>query len=166
MALWSGELRSRVVRLVGDQIWTYLHGNAHHSEHRSLLAGLTRLPLSELERLLDQRLLQHQRVRRYVSETAPLLLRGMSKTATCEEDQGLGAIRGRIDWPRTSRGRMTLGGPEAPFFAWRAVQRQYDLPENRLAKNIPRRLSEICASAASGAEPISATQNLWRNQAA
>jgi hypothetical protein len=78
----------------------------------------------------------------FVSETLPLLLRQLRRTTRRERVTYHGAVRGRIDWPATSKARLQNEVNPA-LYVCRPPQRQDDTPENQLVKFLLERLSEL-----------------------
>lgn len=78
----------------------------------------------------------------FVSETLPLLLRQLRRTTRRERVTYHGAVRGRIDWPATSKARLQNEVNPA-LYVCRPPQRQDDTPENQLVKFFLERLSEL-----------------------
>lgn len=78
----------------------------------------------------------------FVSETLPLLLRQLRRTTRRERVTYQGEVRGRIDWPATSKARLQNEVNPA-LYVCRPPLRQDDTPENQLVKFLLERLSEL-----------------------
>jgi hypothetical protein len=164
-ALWRPETRLAIVEHLAHSLWSYLNGAAAPADKQSILRGLTRLPASDFDRLVDQRLSTHPRVQHFVEIVAPSILRSISKSTESGLESGWGRVRGRVDWQLTVAARRETGG-YAGRYVWRAPERLYDLPENRLFAFTLREVRRIARRAAGGITPSSAGLGRWRDSAA
>jgi hypothetical protein len=164
-SLWRPETRIAVVEHLSQSLWSYLNSAAAPTDKHSVLRGLTRLPTSDFDRLVDQRLSTHPRVQHFVQVLAPSILRSISKSTESGLESGWGRVRGRVDWQLTVAARRENGG-YAGRYVWRAPERQYDLPENRLFAFTLREVRATARRAAAGTRPSSTGVGRWRDSAA
>ncbi len=78
----------------------------------------------------------------FMSETLPLLLRQLRRTTHRQRVTYQGQVRGRIDWPATSKARLQNEVNPA-LYVCRPPQRQDNTPENQLVKYLLERLNEL-----------------------
>lgn len=100
----------------------------------------------------------------FVQHTVPLLLRQLQRTTEHQRETYVGRVRGRIDWPATTKARYQTGYNPA-IYVCRQPQRLEDTPENQLLKFVltavdratmmvsPAMLGAERWTAESGAEP-------------
>ncbi|GAB4279638.1 MAG: hypothetical protein Kow0080_31990 [Candidatus Promineifilaceae bacterium] len=100
----------------------------------------------------------------FVQHTVPLLLRQLQRTTEHQRETYVGRVRGRIDWPATTKARYQTGYNPA-IYVCRHPQRLEDTPENQLLKFVltavdrtimmisPVMLTAERWTAESGAEP-------------
>lgn len=69
----------------------------------------------------------------FVQHTVPLLLRQLQRTTKHQRETYVGRVRGRIDWPATTKARYQTGYNPA-IYVCRQPQRLEDTPENQLLK--------------------------------
>ncbi len=72
-------------------------------------------------------------VHAFVTGTLPLLLRQLQRTTQRERVAFQGQVRGRVDWPATTKARAQQEANPALFIC-RPPHRQHDTPENQLLK--------------------------------
>ncbi|MFQ5422114.1 MAG: hypothetical protein ACE5EY_17335, partial [Anaerolineae bacterium] len=74
-----------------------------------------------------------QNVHAFITETLPLLLRQLQRTTQRERVAFQGQVRGRVDWPATTKARAQNDANPA-LFVCRPPHRQHNTPENQLLK--------------------------------
>lgn len=135
---WDAGIHESMSRYASTFLWRYVKRNSVQNTAEETIANLTRLSERDLRILADIRLLLCDELKVFVTETAPQIVRRLSKESITEDIISR-TPKGRIDWPKTVRMRAVHSGDNSLFAVTRRTQ-VFDLPENRLFHTILRHI--------------------------
>lgn len=121
--------------VVATQLLTYL-GEGTVSESAVLeTVDPSGLRVEDLRRLLRIKFVLSSEVAAF-ARRAPDRLRRVRRSSRQTTETERGSVSGRVDWPRTLERRSRAGYDDRTLFATRTQSVAYDVPENRVVKQL------------------------------
>ena len=131
------ELNDKNMDLLLEEIKEFLHlyffkGSISNNPNKQI-EDLFDLSKDDLDKLKAIHFLLSDEVKNLV-EIMPTLMRNLSHSTRKETEEFRGQIKGRIDWNKTIKERMSQGFDDKSLFICQPPSKYYDLEENQLLK--------------------------------
>lgn len=148
---WSVQKYEEILNYTNKHLWRFIQKNSVVASAEDVFLNLTKVSKSNLQKLSNIYFILSDEVAEFIDETAPSILKRLSKSSSKEYLTLKGNVKGKINWSKTIATRYASGGDPSVFVC---IQRSpvFDLPENRLLLYLLRRILLICNSLSNNIE--------------
>ncbi|MFC5602453.1 hypothetical protein [Sporosarcina koreensis] len=127
---WSSQDYEKVLESTSAKLWRFIQEHSSIVERDKIVENLTGLDFNQMNQLASIHLLLSKEVQELVEQTAPNIMRRLSKSSRQRTEVERGRIKGKVNWTRTILTQQTEKNPS--LFVCIDRSPVFDLIENKV----------------------------------